>query len=186
MNHSATLPPEDPPSRRHTPPKRFLRTFWVLTILLVLALAVYFLWPRANVSARGAVPGGQGEGKKGGKRGAQGDAAPAAPVVAVRARRGDIGVYFNGLGTVTLIYTVTVRSRVDGELMNVRYREGDLVHKGDLLMEIDPRPYQAQLNQFEGNLMRDQAALQNARTDVARYETLLKQNAIPEQQLATQ
>src|SRR6185295_2029572 len=87
---------------------------------------------------------------------------------------------------VTPISTVTVRSRVDGELMTVRYREGDMVHKGDLLAEIDPRPYQAQLTQVEGQYVRDKATLENARTDVARYQTLLKQNAIPEQQLATQ
>jgi membrane fusion protein, multidrug efflux system len=75
---------------------------------------------------------------------------------------------------------------VDGELMQVLYKEGDLVQKGDKLAEIDPRPYQAQLTQYEGQLIRDQALLDNARIDQARYETLLKQNAVPEQQLATQ
>jgi multidrug efflux system membrane fusion protein len=104
----------------------------------------------------------------------------------VRAQKGSIGVYMNGLGSVTPISTVTVRSRVDGELMSVRFREGDFVHKGDLLAEIDPRPFQAQLTQFEGQYQRDKATLENARTDVARYQTLLKQNAIPEQQLTTQ
>jgi multidrug efflux system membrane fusion protein len=79
-----------------------------------------------------------------------------------------------------------VKSRVDGQLMNLHYNEGDLVHKGDLLIEIDPRPYQVQLEQAEGLLTRDQANLANAKTDLARYETLLKQNAIPEQQVATQ
>jgi len=108
------------------------------------------------------------------------------PVDAAKARKGDIGVYFNGLGSVTPIYTVTVKSRVDGELMNVRYKEGDIVQKGDLLVGIDPRPYQVMLEQAEGQMARDQANLTNAQTDLARYETLLKQNAIPEQQLATQ
>ena len=107
-------------------------------------------------------------------------------MVAVRAHRGDIGVYFTGLGTVTPIYTVTVKTRVDGELMQVYYKEGQIVQKGDPLAEIDPRPYQAQLEQYEGQLARDQALLANARTDLTRYETLLKQNAIPEQQYATQ
>src|SRR5262249_37446240 len=105
---------------------------------------------------------------------------------ATHARKGDIGVYFNGLGSVTPINTVTVRSRVDGELLKVTYREGDTVQKGDLLIQIDPRPYQVQLEQAEGQYAKDQAALANARTDLARYETLLKQNAIPEQQVATQ
>jgi multidrug efflux system membrane fusion protein len=107
-------------------------------------------------------------------------------VVGTRARRGNIGVYFNGLGGVTPIYTVTLKSRVDGELMSVHFREGDTVRKGDLLMEIDPRPYQVQLTQAEGQLARDQATLENARTDLTRYEGLLKLNAIPEQQVATQ
>src|SRR5438445_13679018 len=106
MNDSATLPPEDPPSRRHTPPKHFPRTVWVFLILLVLGLAGYFFWPRPNVSARGAVPAGQGEGKKGGKRGAQGDAAPAAPVVAVRPRLGALGLHFHAPGPLTPTHTL--------------------------------------------------------------------------------
>jgi multidrug efflux system membrane fusion protein len=108
------------------------------------------------------------------------------PVVAASVRRGDIGVFITGLGAVTPIYTVTVKSRVDGQLMQVHYKEGDIVHQGDLLVEIDPRPYQVQLSQAEGQLIKDQALLDNARIDLARYQTLLTQNAIPEQQLATQ
>ena len=109
------------------------------------------------------------------------------PVLGVRARRGNIGVYDSGLlGTVTPVYTDTVKSRVDGQLMSVLYREGDMVQKGDLLAEIDPRPYQAVLDQAEGNLARDQALLENAKIDQSRYELLVPQKAIPEQQLATQ
>ena len=104
---------------------------------------------------------------------------------AAKAVKGNIGVYVTGLGAVTPIYTVTVKTRVDGQLMQVLYKEGDLVHQGDKLAEIDPRPYQAQLTQYEGQLIRDQALLDNARIDQARYETLIKQNAVPEQQLAT-
>jgi multidrug efflux system membrane fusion protein len=81
---------------------------------------------------------------------------------------------------------VAIKSRVDGELMVVNFREGDMVHKGDLLMQIDPRPYQVQLTQAEGQQMKDQATLENARVDLTRYEGLLKQNAIPEQQVANQ
>jgi multidrug efflux system membrane fusion protein len=107
-------------------------------------------------------------------------------VVAGKSRKGDIGVYFSGLGTVTPLATVTVRTRVDGQLVSVRYREGDTVQKGDLLVEIDDGPYQAVLTQAEGQLIRDQATLENARIDLARYQQLVPLKAIPEQQLATQ
>jgi multidrug efflux system membrane fusion protein len=95
-------------------------------------------------------------------------------------------VYFTGLGAVTPIYTDVIRSRVDGQLMNVFYREGEMVHQGDLLVTIDPRPYEAALTQAQGQLARDQALLANARIDLTRYQTLAPQKAIPEQQLATQ
>ncbi len=101
-------------------------------------------------------------------------------------RQGNIGVYINALGTVTPVYTVTVTSRVVGELREVHYREGQIVHKGDLLAVIDPRPYQAVLVQAQGQLARDQATLKNAYIDLARYKTIYEKRAIPEQQLATQ
>jgi multidrug efflux system membrane fusion protein len=107
-------------------------------------------------------------------------------VVAAKSHKGDIGVYYSGLGAVTPLATVTVRTRVDGQLMNVRYREGDTVHQGDLLAEIDDGPYQAVLTQAQGQLMRDQASLENARIDLVRYQQLVQQKAGPEQQLATQ
>ena len=106
--------------------------------------------------------------------------------MATKARRGNIGVYITGLGSVTPIYTVTLKSRVDGQLMKVAYKEGDIVHEGDLLVQIDERPYAVQLEQAEGQMVRDQANLENARVDLDRYQKLLAQNAIPEQQLATQ
>ncbi|HYW43125.1 MAG TPA: MdtA/MuxA family multidrug efflux RND transporter periplasmic adaptor subunit [Bryobacteraceae bacterium] len=111
---------------------------------------------------------------------------PPIPVVAATSHKGNIGVYYSGLGAVTPLATVTVRSRVDGQLMTVRYREGDTVQKGDLLVEIDDGPYQAALTQAEGQLIKDQAALENARIDLLRYQQLAPQKAIPEQQLATQ
>jgi multidrug efflux system membrane fusion protein len=110
----------------------------------------------------------------------------AVPVVAVPAVKGDIGVYFPGLGTVTPIHTVSVKSQIAGYLMQVLYKEGQLVNKGDPLAEIDPRPYQVMLENAEAGLLRDQANLDNAKVDLQRYQTLVPLRAVPEQQLATQ
>ncbi len=144
-------------------------------VLLLLALGVHFLRAKIPAPSSGsAASNGRGTGP-----------APL-PVVATKSRKGDIGVYYSGLGAVTPLATVTVRTRVDGQLMSVRYREGDTVHKGDLLAEIDDRPYLAVLTQAEGQLIRDQAMLENARIDLARYQQLAPLKAIPEQQLATQ
>jgi multidrug efflux system membrane fusion protein len=147
---------------------------WLSLCVLALGLGAYFLWSRMSAANAAAAA----------KAAAKGP--PPIPVVAAKSRKGDIGVYYSGLGAVTPLATVTVKARVDGQLMNVRYREGDTVHKGDLLVEIDDGPYQAALTQAEGLLIRDQAALENARIDLVRYQQLAPQKAIPEQQLATQ
>jgi membrane fusion protein, multidrug efflux system len=122
--------------------------------------------------------------KAAGRKGERGSAS--IPVVAAKAHKGSISIFLTGLGSVTPIYTVTLKSRVDGQLMKVLYKEGDLVHQGDLLAEIDARPYEVQLEQAEAQLAKDQAALENSRLDLKRYQTLLPLNAIPEQQVATQ
>jgi multidrug efflux system membrane fusion protein len=108
------------------------------------------------------------------------------PVVAAKTRKGDIGVYYTGLGAVTPIYTVTIRSQISGYLMQVLYKEGQIVNKGDALAEIDPRPYQVMLEQAQAGLARDQATLENAKVDLKRYQVLTPLKAVPEQQLATQ
>jgi multidrug efflux system membrane fusion protein len=113
-------------------------------------------------------------------------APPRVSVVAASVRTRDVGVYLYGLGTVTPLNTVTVRTRVDGQLLGVHFQEGQIVRSGDLLAEIDPRPFEAQLIQFEGQLERDQALLDNARVDLKRFQVLVKTDAVPRQQLDTQ
>jgi multidrug efflux system membrane fusion protein len=166
-----------PPTK--SPPRRSSGLVWLwLLVLALLSLGGYYFWSKNTATSAAAIAASKAGGKKAGPG--------AAPVVEAKARRGNIGVYITGLGSVTPIYTVTMKSRVDGQLMKVHYNEGDLIHEGDLLVEIDPRPYMVQLEQAEGQMLRDQANLENARVDLERYKTLLAQNAIPEQQFATQ
>lgn len=108
------------------------------------------------------------------------------PVGVAKAALGDVDITLNELGTVTPLATVSVRPQVGGYLVKINFTEGQVVHAGDTLAEIDPRPYQATLDQAQGQLARDQAQLANAQLDLKRYETLVAQNSIAEQQLDTQ
>jgi len=107
-------------------------------------------------------------------------------VSTVSARMGDIGVYVSALGVVTPVSTVAIKSRVDGQLVSVHYKEGEEVKQGDPLVEIDSGPYRAALTQAEGQAARDTALLENAQLDLRRYQEALARNAIPKQQLDTQ
>ena len=110
----------------------------------------------------------------------------AVPIVTATAKKGDIGVYVEALGAVTPVYTVNITSRVQGQVMNVYYNEGQMVRKGQPLLEIDPRPFQAALTQVEGQLEHDQALLAEARIDLDRYQQAFNRNAIAKQQLDDQ
>ncbi len=153
-----------------SPLKDRQKRHWVLwTVILIAVLIGIWLLVRAFSGSK-AKPAGQ----------------PAIPVAVAPVKLGDIDIYLDALGTVTPVYTVTVASRVVGELTEVHYKEGQLVKKNDLLAVIDPRPYRAALVQAQGQLERDQALLKNARLDLTRYENSFKEHAIPQQQLATQ
>jgi len=118
--------------------------------------------------------------------GAAGPQTRPVPVVVAPVRTGDLSVYLTALGSVTPLNIVTVKSRVDGQLLKTHFTEGQVVHAGDVLAEIDPRPFQAQLTQAEGQLARDQANLANTRLDLERYQRLAQQEMIARQQLDTQ
>jgi membrane fusion protein, multidrug efflux system len=178
--------PHGPTDTRDNPPQRPSGRGWIwFLVLLILAGIGYWQWPKLKTFLPADNTTGQGtaKGGRGGRRGAGGGTSQ---VVATRATKGDIKVFVTGLGAVTPIYTVTVKSRVDGQLMKIQFKEGQIVHQGDLLLEIDPRPYEVQLEQAEGQLIHDQALLKNANLDLDRYKTLMKQDAIPQQQLDTQ
>ena len=114
-------------------------------------------------------------------------AAPAAvPVIAATVKRGDVPIVLTGLGTVTALNTATVRSQVTGLLVDVPFKEGQFVKKGDLLGKIDPRTYEAQVDEAEAALARDQAHLDNAQINLSRYVPLAQQGFAAEQQVATQ
>jgi membrane fusion protein, multidrug efflux system len=152
---------------------------WIL-ILAALAAGVWYYRSRSTSQAQDtSAPAAKG-------RSGSGQGTFVVPVVVAPAQRGDLPVYFNGLGTVTAFNTVTVHSRVDGQLISVAFTEGQFVHEGDLLAEIDPRPFQVQLEQAQGQLAKDQAQRTDAQVNYERFKLLFKEGVIPQQQLDTQ
>jgi multidrug efflux system membrane fusion protein len=157
------------PKKRH--PLR-----WVLVLLVIAGVAAYVVFQAGHPAPTKKAGGGRGRGAGAGP----------IPVAVATAVRTSVPVYLNGLGNVQAFYTVTVRSRVDGQLMSIMFKEGDYVNEGQVLAQIDPRPFQVQLEQAEGQLAHDQALEADAKLDLERYRTLLAQDAIPKQQLDTQ
>lgn len=168
-------PPAEVPNYQRPPAKPRSGSRVVLVSLLVLLVVAGIVWWTRHQPAP--------EPQAGGRRGAGG--APMS-IVPETVGKGDIGINLNALGTVTSLATVTVRTQISGYLTKVVFKEGDEVKKGDLLAEIDSRPYEAALAQQRGQLARDEALLKGAQVDLARYQGLAAQNAVPHQQLDTQ
>lgn len=157
--------------------------WWVWLLVFAVAAGGYWYYRGSQNKSQdpAAAPAAGGKGRGPGAAGGY-----AVPVVVTAAQSGDLPVYFNGLGTVTPLYIVTVRSRVDGQLINVVFKEGQFVLQGDLLAEVDPRPFQVQLEQAQGQLAKDQAARHDAEVNFERFKLLFKEGVIPQQQLDTQ
>ena len=160
--------PEQPTTENSSPHKS---RWWIWLIAAVVIVIVVVWWQR----------GGGAPAKAGGDAASRPDM-----VTTAAAHQGDIGISLNALGIVTPVYTVTVTSRVQGEITHVYYQEGQMVRKGDPLIEIDSRPYQAALTQVEGQLAHDQAVLNEAKIDFERYQQAFHRNAIAKQQLDDQ
>jgi multidrug efflux system membrane fusion protein len=158
-----------------------LRSVLIAAALFGLVGGAWY-WSEHRAPAAAGTSTGNGSG--GGMKGAGGGRPQ--PVSVGEARRTDIRVWLNALGTVTPRNLVTVRAKVDGTLLKVNFREGQMTKMGELLAEIDPRPFQIQLDQVKGQLTRDTALLDNARLDLARYKDLLAKDAIARQQVETQ
>jgi len=157
--------------------------WWVWVLLLVVVAGGFWYYRGRNSQADAAAAGGKGPG------GAPGMGAPGSfvvPVVVATATKGDLPIFLNGLGNVTAFNTVTVRSRVDGQIVKINFVEGQNVTAGQALVEIDPRPFQVQLEQAEGQLAKDQAQLKDVQVDYERFKLLFNEGVIPKQQLDTQ
>jgi multidrug efflux system membrane fusion protein len=175
MNDTTPRPSDAPPEARVEPRWRRRRRLWVVLAIVAVAIAGVGTWALLRTPTDAPVAKGHGDPN-----------ARPMPVVAAPARKGNIDVYIDALGTVTPRNMVVVHTRVDGQLLSVAFREGQNVKAGDLLAQIDPRPFEVQLTQANGQMARDQAQLKNAQVDLERYRTLLAQDSISKQQVDTQ
>jgi membrane fusion protein, multidrug efflux system len=169
---------EDNSGVRRLPQKKWRAMAIILAVAALLAVGGYWLAHSGAAPARG--------GRFGARGGPGGPGGPAMPVGVAAAVSGDINITLNALGTVTPLRNVTVSAQTSGQLLSVNFKEGQMVKQGDVLAEIDPRPYQAALAQAEGTLARDQALLANSKIDLDRYQTLFKEDSIAKQQLDSQ
>jgi membrane fusion protein, multidrug efflux system len=186
MGHLKSL---DLPESGHTPARETERSSsgsraWIWVVLVVLAVGAFWYYRSSHAKEAQNAAAPPAPGKAGGRGAGAGNYS--VPVVVAKATTGDLPVYLNGLGTVTPLNTVTIRSRVDGQLVNVAFKEGQYVRAGDLLAQIDPRPYQVQLEQAEGQLAKDVAQRKDAEANLERYKLLFQEGVIPKQQLDTQ
>ena len=184
----------DPQSPPHRPPRRSGLVAVAVIVVAAIALAAWYFLGRTDSATGAGTKGGKAAaegkggkaGKGGGRFGGGGDPNRVQPVSAEAARTADVPIVQTALGTATALRTVTVKPRVDGQLLSVNFNEGQLVKPGDLLAQIDPVPLQVALAQAEGTLARDAAQLNNARLDLERYRTLLTQDSIAQQQVDQQ
>ena len=160
---------------------------WVVAILILAGAGVFLFTHRKSESGKGKAGAGEAAAQSKGA-GAGGRGGPGGPIMVsvTPAKKGDIGVYVGALGLVTPLHTVAVRSRVEGQLVKIYYKEGQVVNEGDPIADIDPAPFQAALAQAQGQLARDKASLENAQLDSERYKEAFARNAIPKQQFDTQ
>jgi multidrug efflux system membrane fusion protein len=175
--------PRTPPSTTTFSPGASKSRWWAWLVLLVIVAGVVWYYRGRNSEADAAAAGGKGPGGAAGIGAAGGFVVP---VVVATATKGDLPVFLNGLGNVTAFNTVTVRSRVDGQIVKINFTEGQNVKEGDSLVEIDPRPYQVQLEQAQGQLAKDQAQLRDVQVDYERFKLLFQEGVIAKQQLDTQ
>ena len=176
--------PTGGPGRR--PPAKGRGRWALVAVVILAAIVIGWVLTHRNAPAAGGAGGPPGAaGGRGGGRGG-GGMGGVTSVNAAKAVNADVPVYVTALGTVTPAATVTVRTQLAGQLFTVNFREGQMVSKGQVLAQVDPRPYQQALAQAQGNLQRDQATLANAQLDLKRYQTLLAQDSIARQTVDTQ